>query len=275
MLNVPVLFMLRIGFVFLLLLPLHIHAGSSSETEISFLRDPSKQMTFDQVRSARAAGQFKTLTGNLGLGYTPDVVWLHLPVTLTSVYSTATWLEIMPPYLDDIRLFHVRPGGELDVRRSGDHLPQSLKEEDYRGSVFKLDMPPGRNEIYLRIQTSSTMAAIVTLWEPAAFAHHLRSSYFAFGIYFSLILTVLLFNAANWIVSRRAIFLVYVGYLSLNALQWLAINGFIAEFVFPEQPMQANLTLGMSLSLSGAVVVRALSGCPDWCRRQSRCCRTL
>lgn len=248
---------LLLGLLFLLLSPL-LRAEtpplvSFDQGQLSVLRDPSKQQTLEQARAAHAAGQFRLIPGNLGLGYIPDAVWLHLSVERTAGQSPAGWLEILPPYLDDVQLFHIRPDGTIDPRRGGDRLPQSAKEENYRGTLFKLELPPGAHEIYLRLQTTSTMAAIVKLWQPAAFASHLRGNYFAYGLYFSLILTVLLFNAANWLVSRRRIFLVYVGYLFLNALQWLGINGFVAEFIFPAQPLLANLTLGMSLSLAAAM----------------------
>ena len=248
---------LLLGLLFLLQSPL-LHAESPplisyDQRQLSVLRDHSKQLTLEQVRAAHAEGQFKPLAGNLGLGFIPDAVWLHLSVERTTGQSPAGWLEIMPPYLDDVQLFHIRPDGMIDQRRAGDRLPQSAKEEDYRGTLFKLALEPGEHEIYLRLQTTSTMAAIVKLWQPAAFASHLRGNYFVYGLYFSLILTVLLFNAANWLVSRRRIFLVYVGYLSLNALQWLGINGFVAEFILPAQPLLANLTLGMTLSLAAAM----------------------
>jgi len=246
-----------LGLLLLLLSPL-LHAQappliSFDQGQLSVLRDPSKQLTLEQARAAHAAGQFRPIPGNLGLGFIPDAVWLHLSIERTAGQSPAGWLEIMPPYLDDMQLFHIRPDGTIDPRRGGDRLPQSAKEEDYRGTLFKLALQPGGHEIYLRLQTTSTMAAIVKLWQPAAFASHLRGNYFVYGLYFSLILTVLLFNAANWLVSRRRIFLVYVGYLSLNALQWLGINGFVAEFIFPAQPLLANLTLGMTLSLAAAM----------------------
>ncbi len=223
--------------------------------QLAFLRDPTRQMTLEQARGAQAAGQFKSLPHNLGLGYIPDAVWLHLSIERAPGESSTGWLEVMPAYVDDIRLHHLRPDGLIDERRGGDSLPQSAKEEDYRGTLFKLELSPGKHEIYLRIQTTSTMAAVVKLWQPATFSNYLRSSYFVFGLYFSLILAVLLFNAANWLVSRRAVFMVYVGYLSLNALQWLATNGLVAEFIFPEQPPLANLTLGMALSLAGTLAL--------------------
>ena len=243
-----------------LLMPLAGQATVATETpplitfdqgQITILRDKSKQLSLEHARTAHFDGQFKPLAGNLGLGYTPDAVWLRLAIA--QIHPAARWLEVMPPYLDDIRLFHIRPDGQIDERQAGDRLPQSAKEENYRSNLFKLELQPGEHEIYLRLQTTSTMAAIVRLWQPDHFERHLRVSYFAYGLYFALILTVLLFNAFNWLMSRRQIFLVYVGYLFLNALQWLGINGFVAEFIFPAQPLLANLTLGMSLSLAGAM----------------------
>lgn len=224
-----------------------------NQGELSYLRDPSREMTLEQVRVAQKAGEFHPLQANLGLGYTPDAVWLHIQLNQSEQITSTRWLEIPVPYLDDIRIFHIAPSGQIEQRRGGDMLPQSAKEEAYRAHLFKLDFTPGQHQIFIRVQTTSTMAAIIKLWQPDHFEHHQRQSYFVYGLYFSLILTVLLFNAVSWLVSLRPIFLVYAGYLFLNTLQWLGINGFIAEFIFPEQPLLANLTLGMSLSLAAAM----------------------
>ncbi|MCF8212104.1 MAG: diguanylate cyclase, partial [Rhodoferax sp.] len=244
-----------LGLLLLILSPL-LHgevppAITFDQGQITVLRDKSKQLTLEQARAAHAEGQFKPLAGHLGLGYIPDVVWLR--VSIAQENPAARWLEVMPPYLDDIRLFHLRSDGKIDVRRSGDSLPQSSKEEPYRGHLFKLDFQPGDHEIFIRLQTTSTMAAIVKLWQPREFEQHLRSSYFGFGLYFSLMLTVLLFNAANWLVARRTIFLVYVGYLLIISIQWLGINGFTSEFLLPERPDLANMSVGLMISLVAAM----------------------
>ncbi|MBF0220483.1 MAG: hypothetical protein HQL49_13280, partial [Gammaproteobacteria bacterium] len=146
-----------------------------------------------------------------------------------------------------------KPDGTLSRHIGGDRLPQSAKEVPYRGHLFKLNFQPGDHDIFIRLQTTSTMAAIVKLWQPHAFEQHLRTTYFGFGLYFSLMLTVLLFNAANWLVSRRMIFFVYIGYLLLISLQWLGINGLTSEFLLPERPDLANLSLGLTISLVAAM----------------------
>lgn len=227
--------------------------------QLSALRDKSGQLGLDDVRAAFARKEFRTLPGNLGAGYVPDAYWLHLSFDRLPSQSPAGWLEVMPPYLDSIQLFHIDPQGHIAQKKGGDFVPQSAKDEAYRGTVFKLNLEPGRHEIYLRIKTTSTMVAVVKLWQPQAFNTHLRYNYLGFGLYFSLILTVLVFNLVNWLVSRRIIFLAYTGYLLFNGVQWLAISGFASEFIFPEAPLLANLTLGLALSLSSAMTFLFIS----------------
>lgn len=221
--------------------------------ELAVLQDPSRAMSLEDVRQAQADGRFRPIDGNLGLGYIPEAAWLHLDLRVSATSPVTRWLEVVPSYLDDIQLFHLDPSGTLDHRVGGDMLPQSVKEVQYRNTLFKLDLQPGEHQLYIRLQTTSTLAAIVKLWQPDAFEQQQRIDYFSYGLYFSLIFTVLLFNLVNGLVTWRPIFFVYVGYLALNSLQWLSINGFVAEFLFAQQPLLANLTLGLSLSLAAAI----------------------
>lgn len=227
--------------------------------QLSALRDTSGQLGLDEVRAAYARKEFRALPGNLVQGYVPDTYWLHLSFDRLPSQSPAGWLEVMPPYLDSIQLFHINPQGLIEQRQGGDLVAQSAKEESYRGTVFKLQLAPGKHDIYLRVKTTSTMVAVVKLWQPQAFSTHLRHTYLGFGLYFSLIVTVLLFNAINWLVSRRAVFLAYAGYLLINGVQWLGINGFLSEFIFPEAPALADLALKLALSLSSVMTFAFIS----------------
>lgn len=221
--------------------------------QLSALRDQSGQFGLAEVRAAFARNEFRALPGNLSVGYVPDAYWLRLSFKRLPSQPPVGWLEVLPTYLDRVELFHINPQGGVVQKQGGDLVPQSAKEEAYRGTLFKLDLAPGQHEIYLRLQTTSTMVAVVKLWQPQAFGTHLRYTYLGFGLYFSLILTVLVFNAVNWLVSRRIIFLGYTGYLLVNGVQWLGISGFVSEFIFPQTPALANLTLGLALSFSSAM----------------------
>ena len=241
-----------------LFIPMTAHAVSLDDLpvitfdqgEISVYRDKSNQLTLDDIRQTEIKTQFKPLQDNLNMGYTPDSVWLHFSLTRLNSQFSNRWLEIVPAYLDSIELYHINPKGQVDHRKAGDLVPQSAKEQAYRGHLFKLDFEPGQHELYLRLKSSSTMVAALKLWQPNAFGTHQRNGYFAFELYFSIILVVIIFNLMSWMASRRVIFIIYAAYLAFSGLQWLGINGFIAEFIFPEKPLLANLTLAMSIPLT-------------------------
>jgi len=234
-----------------------INLGNSSAItldngQLQFYQDKTQNLSFKQIQSEKLQNAFQPLKGNLGLGYIPDNVWLKFSIERQEADQPIWWLEVLPAYLDDIRLFHIDPAGKLTQKKSGDSLLMSQKQENYRGTIFKLDLLAGQHQFYIRLKSSSTISAIVKLWQPDQFNQYTRSSYFVFGLYFSLILTVFLFTSVNWLIIRQSIFFYYALYLLLNATQWLAINGFVSEFIFPEQPLYANLTLGLSLALAAA-----------------------
>jgi len=264
--NSPLFYLLSIMLIALCSVCTGVNAANSSEEivlgqhdliildkgQLEFYSDKTQTLTFEQIQTEMIQKAFQPLKGNLGLGYIPENVWLKFSIKRQESDDAIRWLEVMPAYLDDIRLFHIDPSGVLTQNLSGDFVPMSQKQENYRGTVFKLDLLTGQHQFYIRLKTSSTMTAVVKLWQKDKFNHHTRSSYFAFGLYFSLILTVFLFTSVNWLVIRQRVFFYYALYLLLNATQWLAINGFVSELFFPEQPLYANLTLGLSLALAAA-----------------------
>ena len=222
---------------------------------VTVLRDPSRELTLDDVRTTSAQARFMPLAGHLGAGYVPDAFWLRFEIRNPHDAPRERWLEIMPTFLDDIRVHHVAPDGTVDQRRGGDRLPQSAKEENYRGHIFKFQVQPGLNQFFIRIETTSTVAAVVKLWRPEAFDRHLRVSYFGFGAYFSLIFSVMLFNLVNWMLARRLEIIIYSVFLLANALLWSGGQGFGSEFLFPDNPPAANLAQQIAIPLAGALAI--------------------
>ena len=229
----------------------HLVAGEG----VGVLRDPSRALTLEQVRSPAVQARFVPLSAHLGQGYVADAFWLRFTVHNPHPTPRERWLEVMPTFLDDIRVHHIDSDDRVSERRGGDRLPQSAKEENYRGHVFKFALQPGPNEFFVRIETTSTVVAIVKLWRTDAFARHLRTSYFGFGLYFCLIFSVMLFNLVNWLLSRRLEIILYTAFLLANALLWAGTQGFVSEFLFPETPWAANLAQQLAIPLAGALAI--------------------
>ncbi len=110
--------------------------------DLSVLVDPQGDMDISAIASA-ADQRFKPLATGLVAGYTSNVNWLRFTIAAP---KGEWWLDILPPYLDDLRLYEpdpLHPGAFLE-RRAGDQLPFSAREVDYRGFVFKIHTPAHR-----------------------------------------------------------------------------------------------------------------------------------
>ena len=198
--------------------------------------DPSG--TWD-LRGAQAQA-FKTLPGQaFAGGYTHQVHWFRL--RLPHQHHAAAGrllLEIHPPYLDDVRLYVPGLDGQWRETRLGDRQPFSQRPIAYRGFVFPIvDLPPQADLLYLRLQTTSSSVMTAQLWSsPDAFAAKLSAEYAGIGIYFGVLLLLLVVNTLIVLQVPEALFRYYLLFLASSTLFVISTSGLWAEFVFTGTP---------------------------------------
>lgn len=204
--------------------------------DLAVLVDPSGSETIDSVSRPERKGDFSLLAGNgFSAGYTRKVHWLRIRIDAPP--GRHLLLEILPPYLDDLRLFTPDGEGGYRLRRGGDLLPMSARELPSRSFVFRIDFnEDAAQTLYLRVATSSTSLIVLRAWEPIDYMGTLVTEYLLFGLYYGLLLAMLLFNLwhGHWRhdVEHRS-FLVY---LLTVFLFMLALNGLVAQYLAPETP---------------------------------------
>lgn len=229
--------------------------------EVAVLVDSAGSETIDTVSAPAAAGRFQPLRGtSLSAGYSMEVRWLRITVDTTA--GGEQWLEVQPPYLDDLRLYEALPGGGYGERHAGDRQPFAAREVAYRGFVFRLHPPEaGRQIHYLRLQTTSTSLVALELWQPDEFQLAKRSEYGALGIYYGLLFAVLLLNLLQWATVRDRLTGHYLLYLAVTGLFFYGSNGLAAEYFLPGQPAVTDAWVsagGPLVIASGAPFFRRL-----------------
>ena len=185
--------------------------------------------------------EFKPLPGRaFSGGYTKQVHWfkLQLPDATQRAAASAMLLEIHPPYLDDLRLFVPDADGQWRETHLGDRQPFRHRPVAYRGFVFPLaDLPPNADTLYLRLQTTSSSVFSARLWSsPDAFAAKLSTEYAVIGVYFGILLLLLVANTLIVLQVPEVLFRYYLLYLASATLFVISTNGLWAEFVFPAAP---------------------------------------
>ncbi|WP_424458921.1 ATP-binding protein [Ottowia sp.] len=158
-------------------------AGQRLGTDVPFMAitDPEGRMTAAEV-AAMPQEAFTRFTQPLNKGYAHEVYWLRVEVPMPppgdSLQEGASWLEILPTYLDKVTLYQLA-GGVWHEQSSGDTVPMA---ERIRARELVLPLLPGRPFI-LRVQTTSPMQLDATLWRSAGLISYLSNSEWASGVH--------------------------------------------------------------------------------------------
>jgi len=217
------------------------------------LVDAGGRETLASVVAADSAGRFRPLATGLSAGYTRDVHWLRFTVQVP--VTGEWWLEVQPPFLDDIRLFEPLPAASgaqpaYRERRGGDRLPFAAREIPYRAYIARLDLPDTQaHTYYLRIQTSSSTMVFPRLWQPREFQQAVALEHVALGLFYGLLVAVLISNLVHWHWLRDALYGYFSLYVLAIVLVFFGINGFAGQFLLAEQPQIADLWVGVFMFL--------------------------
>ena len=220
-------------------LPFAATAQPIAVHDLAVLVDADGSETIASVSAPEAAQRFTPLNGSLYAGHTRKVHWLRFSVQAPA--AGLWWLEVMPPFLDDLRLFEPSGSG-FDERRSGDRLPFASREENYRGFVFKLALADSApHTFYLRLQTTSSSQLQLQLWQPAQFHDAEIVNYAVLGFYYGFLILLLLLNLILWYWLREPLH----GWFSLavlaNLYLFLGANGLAAQYVLPGSEVVTDL----------------------------------
>ena len=220
-------------------LPFAATAQPIAVQNLAVLVDADGSETIASVSAPGAAQRFTALNGALYAGHTRKVHWLRFSVQAPTAGSW--WLEVMPPFLDDLRLF-TPDGAGFAERRTGDRLPFASREENYRGFIFKLALTDSApHTFYLRLQTTSSSQLQLQLWQPAQFHDAEIVNYAVLGFYYGFLILLLLLNLIFWRWLREPLH----GWFSLavlaNLYLFLGANGLAAQYVLPGSEVVTDL----------------------------------
>ncbi len=171
-------------------------------------------------------------------------------VRCTGLELNRPWLlEIGYPLLDEIKIFD-----SLDLQLPrltvGDHYPFATRPIAHRNFVIPLQTQDLANGIYLRVLSTSAIQVPIKIMSPLGFSQQLTEEYAGLGLYFGIILALLIYNLFLILFVKDRAFAYYVGYILAFGLFQAGLNGLAFEYLWPGQPRFANQILPTLIWLS-------------------------
>ncbi|AKC87745.1 sensor domain-containing diguanylate cyclase [Pseudoxanthomonas suwonensis] len=217
-----------------------------------YLHDESGAIDATQAWRQLEAGDFAPLPdAGAAFGFQPGAYWFHV-VLENADPDQPHWLLVQDyPLSDRLDLYLRHPDGRVLHQAGGDHLPFDARSVSYRHPNFLLDLPAGsRVEVLLRVQSQSSMQVPLTLYTPAAFIEISRDAQFGIGLYYGILLALFFYNLVLWLALREASYFWYLFHLSAFGLVLMTLNGLGFEYLWPNSPWLADLSVPLSICLA-------------------------
>ncbi|MBF0239085.1 MAG: GAF domain-containing protein [SAR324 cluster bacterium] len=219
---------------------------------VDILEDKDGTTTIEQIISAEWSNKFIQSSVDIpNFGFTRSVYWVRVELDHDSPHETRWFLEVGYPLLDQIVLYSKDESGVWQQTLTGDTYPFSQRPLNFRNFVFPLNLEGGRSEtLYLRIKTESSMQIPLNLWSPDKFAERINREVYGLGIYYGIMLVMILYNLFIYVSVRDIGYLFYVLFITLYALIQLALNGLAFEYLWPDFPWWANRSIPFLIALT-------------------------
>ena len=231
-----------------------------------YIEEYNEQQPHEALELLKSGLFTRSESPRLSLGYTGKAVWIALPFAWRENRPATLMLEITS-LIDTIQYSYVSERGLiLDSAITGRDYPFSSRGLSHHNFVFPIavEKPAAltskrrtsveggatRGIILLRLQSQGSMLVPLKLMGESDFYKVDHTEQLIFGLYFGIMLVMVLYNLFLYASTRERSYAFYVFYILFFALFQFALWGYLHEVFLPESPRLAKYLLPIFLHLA-------------------------
>ena len=219
---------------------------------IHYFRDESGAMSWDAVQLI-SADQWRPIeTDTPSFGYDDAAYWFRFSLSNQSGANFDGLLEIAYPILDQAQLFRSSETASAFPLTLGDNIPFAERPLDHHNFLVPVPLAAGEDQqFYLRVQTESSVQVPLILWQRDAFYQDRQSYLMGQGLYFGMLVVMILYNLFIFITVRHPSYVYYAISVMGIGLFMAALHGFGFQYLWPRWPGVNQWALVASLGVFG------------------------
>ncbi|MBI1286820.1 MAG: hypothetical protein GC178_04505 [Flavobacteriales bacterium] len=176
------------------------------------------------------------ISENTTFGFSENYFWILLTLPKDVSTSESYFLDIDNPHIDHIQAYCISNGKLSFLGRSGDRMPFSERTYQNRRNVFPVQFNSLEDRILLFVDKRNASVTVpLKLWESHAFFQHEARSNMVYGLYFGMLLIIILYSLLIFLVQRSGVYLWYMIYVLSMFLYLFTHVGYGFQFLFPNQ----------------------------------------
>jgi signal transduction histidine kinase len=217
---------------------------------VEYFEDRSGKLGVEELGALPESAWQRHTEQTPGFGFSRSAYWFR--IRLQTNEERQWLLDVDYPLLDEVALYTFAAGRTLQTIRTGDLLPYADRPIRHMSFAFPLVLPPSEPvTLYLRVRSSGTVQVPMTLWQEDAFIEHTETVTASRGVYFGIVLIMVLYNLFLYLMVRERAYIHYVLFVTMFGLFTAGLYGWGYRYLWPEAVafQQYNTAVFISLSL--------------------------
>ncbi len=218
--------------------------------EISWLEDPSGQMSFEEISQKDAEGAFLPNTHWYPSNFNHrSAYWYKLQVNISdSLSKNQALIEFFDQTTDDITVYFPNAAGEYVRAHSG--AGENFEDRLYKHKNFEFlvpALPKGSYVCYFRVQSINQVNVIIVYRTLAHFINYALVEYITYGLFYGIILVFCLYNLMMGLATGLKQYFYYILYIMSVGIYEMSTDGIAFQFIWPDAPEWNEYVYGIAL----------------------------
>ncbi len=213
-------------------------------SEMVFITDSTNRLSANQILTKfRQGGGSKPLGPNPNFGISNSTYWTYLVIHNSGKTNIDAFIHIDNFLMDTTRCFEINQVDSLAlIGTAGDYLPFATRPVINRHFVYPINLKPYQNKSYLVsvYKDHSSISLPIKIWPQHKFYQNDTNETILYGLYFGVLLLVLVYSLFLYVSSKKILLLYYFLYVFLLALFQLNHLGFAQQYLWPNSWFMPN-----------------------------------
>ena len=204
---------------------------------IEIIKDRKRALTIDDVVFGSYADDFIPAHDiHQKKGFFETANWLRFEIENQT--NQRDWLlEFAFPLINKIEIYTVEDGELQLLHKAGSDLPFKQRSIEHRHFIFNLEVEHGTTKAFYALAVGSgDLHPSINIWDQETFIEKTQKDFVLLGIFYGVILVMILYNLFLYFSLRLKSYLYYVIAITFTLLGKLSINGLAFQYLWPNSP---------------------------------------
>ncbi|SHG12424.1 diguanylate cyclase (GGDEF) domain-containing protein [Microbulbifer donghaiensis] len=219
---------------------------------LRLLEDRGGELDFAQIQSPQYQARL-TSWGQpaANFGYSRSAYWVAFTLRNPTEQPLSLLVRQDYPLIDYLDFWAQDSDGNWQRTATGDRRPFASRQLELREFIFSVTLPAqSERTFYLRYASQGAMNIGLSVTSETNYLSKLELDQLLLGIYYGGFLVLVIYNLFLFMAVRDRAYVYYMGYVLSYGLYFGALNGVTFQFVWPENPWLANVSLVFMLGLT-------------------------